>query len=49
MAGYCAMCGFRLEGLAVRCDEDGGHEAEGAESLGNDVGLNVSVVVFAWC
>jgi hypothetical protein len=37
--------GFGLEGLAVGSDEDRGHETEGAEALGNDVGLDVSIVV----
>ena len=46
MACDGAVRGFGLEGFAVRGDEDGGHEAEGAEALGDDVGLDVAVVVF---
>lgn len=34
-----------LEGLSVGGDEDGGHEAERAEALGNDIGLDITVVV----
>jgi hypothetical protein len=41
-----AVGGFGFEGLAVGGDEDGGHEAEGAEALGYDVGLDVAVVVY---
>lgn len=45
VAGHGAVGGFGFEGLAVGGDEDGGHEAEGAEALGYDVGLDVAVVV----
>ena len=41
-----AVGGLGLEGLAIRGDEDRGHEAEGAEALGDDVGLDVTVVVY---
>ena len=34
-----------LEGLAIGGDEDGGHETEGAEALGDDIGLNITIVV----
>lgn len=34
-----------LECLAIRGDEDGGHETERAETLSDDVGLDVTVVV----
>jgi len=46
VARYGAVGGFGFEGLAVGGDEDGGHEAEGAETLGDDVGLYVAVVVW---
>ena len=45
VAGDGAVRGFGFECLAVRGDESGGHKAEGAETLGNDVGLDVSIVV----
>lgn len=45
VAGDGAVGGLGLEGLAVGGDEDGGHEAEGAEALGDNVGLDVAVVV----
>jgi hypothetical protein len=45
MAGDSAVRGFGFEGLAVGGDEDGGHEAEGTKSLGDNVGLDVTVVV----
>jgi hypothetical protein len=45
VAGDGAVGGFGFEGLAVGGDEDGGHEAEGAEALRDDVGLDVTVVV----
>jgi hypothetical protein len=45
VAGDGSVGGFGFEGLAVGGDEDGGHEAQGAEALGYDVGLDVSVVV----
>ena len=40
-----AVGGLSLEGLAVGGDENGGHETEGAETLGDDIGLDVAVVV----
>lgn len=45
VAGDSAMGGFRLEGLAIGSDEDGGHETERAEALGNYIGLNITVIV----
>ena len=45
MACDSPVCGFRFEGLAVGRDEDGCHEAEGAEALGYNVGLNVAVII----
>ena len=45
MASHGSVCGFRFEGLSIRGDKNRGHEAEGAKALGNDVGLDVSVVV----
>ena len=45
MARYGAVGGFGFVGFAVWGDEDGGHEAEGAEALGDDVGEDVAVVV----
>ena len=45
VAGDGAVGGLGLEGLAVGGDEDGGHETERAEALGDDVGLDVTVVV----
>lgn len=45
VAGDGAVGGLGLKGLAVGGDEDGGHEAEGAEALGDNVGLDITVVV----
>jgi hypothetical protein len=45
MARHGAVGGLGFEGLAVGGDEDGCHEAEGAEALSDDVRLNISVVV----
>jgi hypothetical protein len=45
MAGDGSVRGLSLEGLAVGGNEDRGHETERAESLGDNVGLNISVVV----
>lgn len=41
-----AVGGLGLERLAVGGDEDRGHEAQGAEALGDNVGLDVAVVVY---
>lgn len=46
VARYGAVGSFGFECLAVRGYEDGGHEAEGAEALGDDVGEDVAVIVF---
>jgi len=40
-----AVGSLGLEGLAIGSNEDGGHEAEGAEALGDDIGLDVTIVV----
>ena len=45
VAGDGAVGGFGLEGLSVWRNEDRGHEAERAKALGDDVGLNISIVV----
>jgi hypothetical protein len=49
VARHGAVRGFGFEGLAVGCYEDGGHQAQGAEALGYDVGLHVAVVVCGRC
>lgn len=36
-----------LDGLSIRADQNGGHETEGTEALGNGVRLNITVVVLA--
>ena len=46
MAGYSAVSCFRLN-RAVWSLEYRGHETERAEALGNNVGLDVTVVVLA--
>jgi hypothetical protein len=45
VAGDGAVGGLGLERLAVGGDENRGHETEGAEALGDNVGLDVTVVV----
>lgn len=45
VAGDGAMGSLRLEGLAIGGDEDGGHETQRAEALGDNVGLDITVVV----
>lgn len=45
VTGDGAVGGLRLEGLAVRSNESRGHQTEGAEALGNNIGLDVTVVV----
>jgi hypothetical protein len=47
VAGDGAVGGLGLERLAVGSDEDGGHETEGAEALGDNVGLDVTIVVWS--
>ena len=42
-----AVGGLRLDGLAIGSHENGGHETERAVSLGDNVGLDVAIVVFA--
>ena len=46
VAGDGSVGGLGLEGLSVWGDEDGRHEAEGAEALGNDIGLDITIVVW---
>jgi hypothetical protein len=38
--------GLRLDRLAIRGDQHRRHETEGTVALGNDIGLNVAVVIF---
>lgn len=47
MPGDGAVRGFGLDGLAVGCNELGGHHSKGAEALCEDVGLDVAIVVLA--
>lgn len=43
-----AVGSLGLEGLAIGGDENGGHETERAEALSDDIGLNITIVVYAW-
>jgi hypothetical protein len=45
VASDSSVGGLRLESLTVGGDEDRGHETERSEALGNNVGLDVTVVV----
>ncbi len=45
--GHGAVRGLGLDRAAVRRHQHAGHEAERAEALGHDVGLDVAVVVLA--
>ena len=45
VTGHGAVGSLGLEGLAGGGDEGGGHQTEGAEALGDDVGLDITVVV----
>jgi len=47
VTGDGAVGGLGFDGLSIGSLEDGGHHAEGSESLGERVGLDVSVVVLA--
>lgn len=42
-----AVRGLRLDGLSVRGDQHGGHQTERAVALGDDIGLDITVVVLA--
>ena len=37
--------GLGLEGLAVRGGESGSHQTKGSEALGDDIRLNITIVV----
>lgn len=41
------MRSFRLNGLAIRCDQYRRHQAKRSVALGDDIALDVSVVIFA--
>ena len=43
--GDGAVRGLGLEGLAVGGDEDRGHQAQGAKSLGHNVRLHIAIVI----
>lgn len=45
VSGDGTMGGLSFQNI-VGVEQDRGHETEGTESLSNDVGLNVSVIVF---
>ena len=47
MAGYGSMSGLGLQRLTIGGDQHGGHQAQGSETLGEDVGLNISIIVLA--
>lgn len=44
-----AVGSLGLEGLAIGGDEDRGHETKGAETLSDNVGLDITVVVWELC
>jgi hypothetical protein len=46
VAGNGTVSGLGLERLAVRGDKSRGHETEGAKALGNDIGLDITIVVY---
>ena len=39
------VSGFCLERLAVRCNQHGGHKTKTAKALGDNVGLDITIVV----
>ena len=45
VTGDCAVGGLGLECLAVRGDEDRSHQTQTAETLSDNVGLNITIVV----
>lgn len=45
--GDCAMGSFTLDGFSVRSDEFTGHHSEASEALGQNVGLDVPIIVLA--
>jgi len=47
VASDSAVGSLRLDGLAVRADEDRGHETEGTVTLSDAVGLDITIVVLA--
>lgn len=46
VASDSTVGGLRLEGLAIGGNEDRGHETERAKALGDNIRLNVTVVVY---
>jgi hypothetical protein len=46
VTGDGAMGSLGLKGLSIWCDEDRGHKTEGAETLSNDIGLHITVIVY---
>ena len=47
MACKRTVCSFRFDGLPIGSDELTGHHAKTAESLGEDVRLDIAIVVLA--
>ena len=47
MARYGAMCGFRLNGLAIWCHQNRRHQSKRTKSLCDLVGLHIAIIVFA--
>lgn len=48
VTGHGAVGGLGLEGRAIGGGESGGHQTERAEALGDNVGLDITVVVCAY-
>lgn len=46
MSSNCSMGSFRFQNI-IAIDTDTGHHTKGSEALGDDVGLNIPVIVFA--
>jgi len=46
MAGDCTVCGLGLKRLSIWCDENRSHQTQTTETLGDNVGLNITVVIY---
>ena len=46
MSRHRPMRRLRLDRLAIRGNQNTGHESQGAIALGEDIGLDVAVVIF---
>jgi len=46
MASDCTVCGLGLERFSIWCDENRSHQTQTTKTLGDNVGLDITVIIY---